>query len=232
MPTAVVTGANRGIGLEFVHQLTKAGWEVYALCRQSSEELEGLQPKKIFIADVRHVQEIQNIFASIDEPLDLLINNAGVSDGRWSTFDEVEWDVALEVLEVNAISPMMVTQAALPLLRQATNPCVAMVTSLMGSIGDCQSGKSYAYRASKAALNMIIKNLSIELKRTHKQSIVVGLHPGTVDSALSKPYQTRVPKHQLFSPSLSAKYLHQVLNELTIRDTGHILDWAGKELAP
>ena len=221
MPTAVVTGANRGIGLEFVHQLTKAGWEVYALCRQSSEELEGLQPKKIFIADVRHVQEIQNIFASIDEPLDLLINNAGVSDGRWSTFDEVEWDVALEVLEVNAISPMMVTQAALPLLRQATNPCVAMVTSLMGSIGDCQSGKSYAYRASKTALNMFTVAARNELRNDGIRTIL--LHPGWVKTDMGGPNAPVLVQDSV------AGMLEQI-QALEMEDSGQFVEYTGQVL--
>jgi NAD(P)-dependent dehydrogenase (short-subunit alcohol dehydrogenase family) len=221
MPTAVVTGANRGIGLEFVHQLTKAGWEVYALCRQSSKELEGLQPKKIFTADVRHVQEIQNIFASIDEPIDLLINNAGVSDGRWSTFDEVEWDVALEVLEVNAISPMMVTQAALPLLRRATNPCVAMVTSLMGSIGDCQSGKSYAYRASKTALNMFTAAARNELRNDGIRTIL--LHPGWVKTDMGGPNAPVLVQDSV------AGMLEQI-QALEMEDSGQFVEYTGQVL--
>jgi NAD(P)-dependent dehydrogenase (short-subunit alcohol dehydrogenase family) len=221
MPTAVVTGANRGIGLEFVHQLTKAGWEVYALCRQSSEELEGLQPKKIFTADVRHEQEIKDVFASIDESLDLLINNAGVSDGRWSRFDDVEWDVALKVLQVNAISPMMVTQAALPHLRLATNPCVAMVTSLMGSIRDCQSGKSYAYRASKTALNMFTAAARNELRNDGIRTIL--LHPGWVKTDMGGPNAPVLVQDSV------AGMLEQI-QALEMEDSGQFVEYTGQLL--
>ena len=137
-----------------------------------------------------------------------------------------------QVFKANTIAPTLLAKHFAPRLNKHSRSVLAALSARVGSISDNRLGGWYAYRASKAALNMIIKNLSIELKRTHKQSIVVGLHPGTVDSALSKPYQTRVPEHQLFSPSRSAKYLHQVLNHLTIEDTGHILDWAGKEIAP
>jgi len=221
MPTAVVTGANRGIGLEFVRQLTKTGWEVYAVCRQSSEDLEACRPKKIFTADVRHEQDIKQVFASINEPLDLLINNAGVSDGRWSRFDDVEWDVALEVLKVNALSPMMVTQAALPHLRSATNPCVAMVTSLMGSIGDCQSGKSYAYRASKTALNMFTAAARNELGNDGIRTIL--LHPGWVKTDMGGP---NAPVHVEESV---AGMLEQT-QALKMIDSGPFVEYTGQEL--
>ena len=223
MPTAVITGANRGIGLEFVHQLTKAGWEVYALCRQSSQELEAYRPKKIFTVDVRHEQEIKDVFASIDEPLNLLINNAGVSDGRWSKFDDVEWDVALEVLQVNAISPMMVTQAALPHLRLATNPCVAMVTSLMGSIGDCQSGKSYAYRASKTALNMFTAAARNELRTDGIRTIL--LHPGWVKTDMGGP---NAPVHVKDSVTGMLEQIESISLEKSgqfVEYTGQVLPW-------
>ncbi|MDA0716107.1 MAG: SDR family NAD(P)-dependent oxidoreductase [archaeon] len=90
MPTAVVTGANRGIGLEFVRQLLCGGWGVFAACRSSSEALTSLGPKHFFTADVRHQPKVNSIFSSLDSPIGLLINNAEVSDGRWMTFDDVE----------------------------------------------------------------------------------------------------------------------------------------------
>jgi NAD(P)-dependent dehydrogenase (short-subunit alcohol dehydrogenase family) len=221
MPTAVVTGANRGIGLEFVRQLLSHGWDVYAVCRSSSEALTSLGPKHIFIADVRHQPEVHSIFSSIDSPIDLLINNAGVSDGRWVTFDDVQWDVALDVLHVNAISPMMVTQSALPLLRKASNPCVAMVTSLMGSIGDCQSGRSYAYRASKTALNMFTTAARNELQQQGIRTIL--LHPGWVKTDMGGPNAPVGVQESV------AGMLEQIMT-ISIEESGRFVEYTGQVL--
>jgi NAD(P)-dependent dehydrogenase (short-subunit alcohol dehydrogenase family) len=221
MPTAVVTGANRGIGLEFVRQLLSHGWDVYAVCRSSSEALTSLGPKHIFNADVRHQPEVHSIFSSIDSPIDLLINNAGVSDGRWVTFDDVQWDVALDVLYVNAISPMMVTQSALPLLRKASNPCVAMVTSLMGSIGDCQSGRSYAYRASKTALNMFTTAARNELQQQGIRTIL--LHPGWVKTDMGGPNAPVGVQESV------AGMLEQIMT-ITIEESGRFVEYTGQVL--
>jgi NAD(P)-dependent dehydrogenase (short-subunit alcohol dehydrogenase family) len=221
MPTAVVTGANRGIGLEFVRQLLSSGWNVYAICRTPSDALESIEPQGIFVADVRHQREIQSVFSSIDSPIDVLINNAGVSDGRWATFDDVQWDVALDVLHVNAISPMMVTQSALPLLRKASNPCIAMVTSLMGSIGDCQSGRSYAYRASKTALNMFTTAARNELQHEGIRTIL--LHPGWVKTDMGGPNAPISVQESV------AGMLEQIKN-IALEDAGQFVEYTGQVL--
>ena len=106
------------------------------------------------------------------------------------------------------------------------------MTARVGSISDNQLGGWYAYRASKAALNMLIKNIAIETKRTHPKSIVVGLHPGTVDSALSKPFQHFIDKEHIFTPEYSVKQLTKVIESLTENDSGKLFDWKGLEIAP
>ena len=106
----------------------------------------------------------------------------------------------------------------------------AALTARVGSIGDNRLGGWHAYRASKAALNMLIRNYGIEQARLNPDFIVAGLHPGTVDTALSHPFQKNVPDQQLFSPTESAKHLLRVIDGLTPADSGKCFDWAGKEI--
>ena len=108
----------------------------------------------------------------------------------------------------------------------------AALSARVGSISDNILGGWYAYRSSKAALNMIIKNAAIEISRSNKQAIVVGMHPGTVDSHLSKPFQSRVPKHQLFTPEYAAEKLLHVMTALMPSDSGKCFAWDGKEILP
>ena len=131
MPVALVTGGNRGLGLELVKQLLDRGYTVHATYRVEKGGLgeiadAKLQPHQM---DVRDEVAIGKVVAAIDGPLDLLVNNAGISDGRWSQIADIEFDVVSEVLEVNAISPVRVVQHTLPLLKEAGGATVVMVTS-------------------------------------------------------------------------------------------------------
>ena len=116
----------------------------------------------------------------------------------------------------------------LHLLRQDNKAVFAALSARVGSISDNRLGGWYSYRASKAALNMLIKTAAIEQARKYKNKIVIGLHPGTVDTALSKPFQGNVPGGKLFSPQQSATYLLNVVNDVTVDNTGQLLDWNGK----
>lgn len=129
---------------------------------------------------------------------------------------------------INCIAPLI-------LLRQLTNNLtdytkIVFLSARVGSISENELGGWYAYRMSKAALNMMIKNLSIELRRRYKNIIVCGMHPGTVDSKLSKPYSGFV-KHEIFAPSQSAAMLKKVIDELSLKHSGKIYDYAFQEIA-
>ena len=115
-------------------------------------------------------------------------------------------------------------------LSKETNSVMAILSARVGSISDNRLGGWYAYRASKAALNMLIKTLSIEIKRTHKVSAIIGLHPGTVDSNLSKPFQNNVPDGKLFTPEYSASELLKVVFDRTEIDTGKVFAFDGSEI--
>jgi NAD(P)-dependent dehydrogenase (short-subunit alcohol dehydrogenase family) len=132
----------------------------------------------------------------------------------------------------NAILPLLVAKNFLPKM-DLDNPSIfAALSARVGSISDNKLAGWYGYRASKAALNMLIKNAAIEQRRRNKKSIVVTLHPGTVDSQLSQPYQRRLKEGQLFSPTDAASKLVAVLNKLRPQDSGKCFDWKGEEILP
>ena len=137
-----------------------------------------------------------------------------------------------EVFFVNTILPSIIAKHFIPKLSKNNQSILAFMSARVGSISDNKLGGWYAYRASKSALNMMIKNLSIEVGRKNKNAILVGLHPGTVNSKLSKPFQSNVPEKKLFTPDQSVNYLLQVLSKLKNEDSGKIFAWDGSEILP
>ncbi len=175
MPNAIVTGANRGIGLQLCHALKDRGYTVTALCRRRGDlaEEQGVHVHEGY--DVTDSAAIE-AFAKSVEPgtVDLLINNAGIM--RSMSLDNLDLEAAREQFEVNALGPLRVTQSLLPAFRDGAR--IALVTSRMGSIADNSSGGSYGYRMSKAALNAAGMSLARDL---HERGIAVAiLHPGYV----------------------------------------------------
>lgn len=136
------------------------------------------------------------------------------------------------VFAANTIAPALAIKHFGPRLRQNHRAVLAALSARIGSISDNKIGGWYSYRASKAALNMIIKTASIELGRTHPEAIIVGLHPGTVNSTLSKPFQSHIPKDKLFEPEFSAVQLMTVIEALKPVDSGHCFAWDGTHIAP
>lgn len=133
-----------------------------------------------------------------------------------------------QVFRINTIGPALVAKHFLPLLARERKAAFAAISARVGSIEDNALGGWHSYRASKAALNMLLKTFAIELARKHPLAFCVGLHPGTVDTGLSKPFQGGVPDHKLFSPSQSAGYLLGVLEGLEGGDSGKVFAWDGR----
>ena len=131
---------------------------------------------------------------------------------------------------INTILPAMIGKYFIPKLNKNSKSVFAVLSARVGSISDNRIGGWYSYRSSKAALNMIIKNFSIEVKRRNKNAIIVGLHPGTVNSNLSKPFQGNVEKNKLFEPTFSAGKLVGVIQNLSGVDSGKCIAWDGKEI--
>ncbi|MEG1029691.1 MAG: SDR family NAD(P)-dependent oxidoreductase, partial [Brevundimonas sp.] len=131
---------------------------------------------------------------------------------------------------INAVGPALAARHFLPLLPRGQRAVFAALSARVGSISDNRLGGWHSYRASKAALNMILKTLSVELARTHPQAVVAGLHPGTVDTALSAPFQRGVKPDKLFSPAFSAARLLAVIEGLTPADSGGVFAWDGAQI--
>ena len=154
MQVAVVTGANRGIGNFWTSKLLEEGWKVYAGYRNDLGGLKiiensNLIPLKL---DVTNNDSIFEFSMKIDDNIDLLINNAGVPDGRWRSVEEIDDEWALEVININSLGPVRMVKSLYPKLKGGDLTKIIMISSLMGSIDDCKIGRSYAYRASKTEI--------------------------------------------------------------------------------
>ena len=184
MRTAVVTGASRGIGSEFVVRLLEDGWRVYAGYRSDMHRLDLIENDNLFChkLDVTSNDSIKKFADNIDSNIDLLINNAGVPDGRWRNIKEIDDQWMLEVLDINSVGPVRMVKEFYDKMSHESVTTIAMISSLMGSIDDCHSGRSYAYRASKTALNM----LSVAMKKEALQDNIsfLILHPGWVKTRM------------------------------------------------
>lgn len=179
--------------------------------------------------------EAANLAASTGS-LDLVIVTNGIlHDADFmpeKSLKELSVEKFLRTFQVNTIVPALIAKHFLPKLNREKIAIFAALSAKVGSISDNNLGGWYAYRASKAALNMIIKNAAIEIARTHNQAIIVGLHPGTVDSPLSKPFHKNLPNNKLFSPDESVKNLLEVLRGLSPNQSGRCFAWDGEEILP
>ena len=207
MPNTLVTGCNRGIGLQLVTQLQARGDSVIGICRTSTPELNALGIRIIDGIDVSDGPSVQSLKAALgDEPLDILINNAGIL--LRDMFGDIDYDAMLRQYAVNALGPLRVTEALADNLHQGSK--VAIVSSRVGSIDDNGSGGNWGYRASKAAVNMIGTNLMHALK---PRGIAVALlHPGLVATDMTGQHG--------ISAVDSARGLIERINELNLENTG------------
>jgi NAD(P)-dependent dehydrogenase (short-subunit alcohol dehydrogenase family) len=155
-------------------------------------------------------------------------------DGRGpeKAFAELEAAWLARQYAVNAIGPALVAKHFLPLMPRGDRSVFAALSARIGSIGDNRLGGWYGYRAAKAALNQLIRTFAIEERRRNDRSIVVGLHPGTVDTALSKPFQANVRPGTLFTPDRAAMQLLDVIDGLKMTDSGKVFDHEGVEIIP
>lgn len=208
MPTALITGANRGIGLELCRTLCDAQFRVIAACRTSSTELAKLDLRVIESIDVSSGKSVEDLARALEgESLDLVINNAGILTVE--TLDQLDVARIQKQFEVNALGPLRVTHALLPNLKRGSK--IALITSRMGSIGDNGSGGYYGYRMSKAALNMAGVSLARDLK---SKGISVGIfHPGYVATDMTG-------HHGNTSARESAAQLVERIAQLTLENTG------------
>lgn len=223
----LITGTSRGIGLEMTRQLLEAGHAVHALSRspEKSKPLMTLRESHhnqlfLFTVDVNSDAEVASFVGKMDQQaiIDVLVNNAGVyGDAR--SFEKLSLEETKQTILTNSIAPMRITRALLPFLKRSNQPKVAHITSLMGSIADNESGGSYGYRMSKAALNMFHKSFTID----HPNIISLAIHPGWVQTDMGG-------ENAPTDPAESVKGILKVISNASLRDSGRYLDFEGNEL--
>ncbi len=233
---AAIFGSSGGIGKALVAALAQRGVPVLAGSRAGAGgDLPGVIP---FAFDLEDETSIQRAVAGWGEAIpDLVIVATGVLSlpggiGPERSLRQLDPDAMARIMYLNAIGPALIAKHVLPLFPRDTPASFAAISARVGSIGDNRIGGWHSYRASKAALNMLIRNFAIELGRTHKQALAVGLHPGTVDTQLSEPFQNNLPDGQLTAPDDCAANLLDVLQGLTPANSGEVFDWKGERIAP
>ncbi|MCW9010964.1 SDR family oxidoreductase [Marinobacter sp.] len=214
----VITGANRGIGLELARHYAAEGCEVIGVCRQSSDELASVADQVIDGVDVTTDAGIDKLKSGLaGKSISLLINNAGLLQDE--QLGSIDFDSIRTQMEINAYAPLRVAEALVPLMGQGSK--IANITSRMGSIADNDSGGRYGYRASKAALNAFGKSLAVDLKP--RGIAVAQLHPGYVKTRM-------VNFGGLITPEESARGLAERIANLTLENTGSFWHSNGEEL--
>jgi NAD(P)-dependent dehydrogenase (short-subunit alcohol dehydrogenase family) len=241
---ALVTGASSGLGLAVVRALLQRDdvAQLSAVARRAgaSAELAALadqHPARLrrIDADLTDPADLERLASAVDgAALHLLFNAAGLLHGEGLEPEKALSQLGLQALErsfaINAFAPILLCRALLPRLPKDA-PCVlASLSARVGSIGDNRLGGWYSYRAAKAAQNQLLRTLSVELKRSHRRATVLLLHPGTVDTPLSAPFQARVPADKLFSPEHSAAQLLRVIAEATPERSGGFYAYDGSEI--
>jgi NAD(P)-dependent dehydrogenase (short-subunit alcohol dehydrogenase family) len=232
----IIVGASGGIGAAFIDHLTAADQvaQIYALSRQGVAHTSPKVANLTFdFTDEENLKAAAESLRELD-PFDLIIVATGLLHGEGVSPEKSIRDLSFEGFETsfksNVVGPAMTAKYFLPLLNRHHKSVFAALSARVGSISDNRMGGWYAYRASKAALNMVLKTLAIEYGRRFKQAVIIGLHPGTVDTGLSKPFQANVPEGKLFTPEFSTTKLLEVIDQVGPEQSGLLFDWAGEEI--
>ena len=228
MKTTLITGANRGIGLEFSRQYAAEGWRVLACSRypEKSDALNKLAAQypeliKMYALDVSdHVQIERLAQVLADESIDLLINNAGIyPDSDKSGFGHTDYAEWVQAFRTNTMAPLKMAETFATQITRSKQKTIVTITSKMGSIADNGGGGSYLYRTSKTAVNMVVKSLAIDLKPSGITAVV--FHPGWVKTDMGGP-------NALISAEQSVSGIRQVISRLTLADSGKFFGYDGQ----
>ena len=226
---ALVFGAGGGLGAAFAAELSSHPRveRVYSAARRAAP------PWQFTLQDETSIAAVVAA-AAAEGPLDLVLVATGVLHGAqlrpeksWRSLDAA---ALAEAFAVNATGPALIAKHALGHLRRDAKSVFACLSARVGSIEDNRLGGWHAYRASKAALNMLVRTCAVELRQRNPGALCVALHPGTVDTALSKPFQNAVDPAKLFTPAQSARALLGVLDRLTPADSGRLWAWDGQPI--
>ena len=225
MPTVLITGANRGLGLEFARQYAADGWRVLGTCRKpaAATELKAIKGDvQVHALDMRDDAQIPPLAMTLaQERIDILVNNAGISGPR-EHFGKTDTQIWLDVFHVNSIAPVHMAEAFVDHLERGGRKLIVNITSKMGSVTDNTSGGSYIYRSSKAALNMVAKTLAVDL--ASRGITVVLFHPGWVRTDMGGP-------GALITARESVSAMRDKISTLGPADTGKFFNFDGRPLA-
>jgi NAD(P)-dependent dehydrogenase (short-subunit alcohol dehydrogenase family) len=227
MPSILITGANRGLGLEFAKQYASAGYRVFAAAREPARagELEALAASNralsVHALDVADAASIGALARALrGEAIDILLNNAGVMGPKRQSFGQIDYDGMLETFRINTLGPLLMAEAFVEQVARSERKMMVAITSGMGSIDD-SSGGSYAYRASKAALNMTYHNLALDLKA--RGIIAFVINPGWVQTAMGGT-------HAPTPVEASIAAMRKVFDGMTLEQSGSFMDYRGGTL--
>lgn len=228
MKTTLITGANRGIGLEFVRQYAADNWRVFACSRHPEKSgtlnvLAARYPEQITVhtLDVADHIQIEGLALLLtNESIDLLLNNAGIYMATHKD-DNIDYEAWAHAFLVNTMAPLKMAQVFAAQIARSNQRMIVTISSKMGSIGDNSGGDSYIYRSSKAAVNMVVKSLAIDLKPVGITAVV--LHPGWVQTEMGGP-------NALISTTQSVSGMRHVISQLTLADSGKFFAYDGKTI--
>lgn len=233
--SAAVFGSNGAIGHALCQELAARGVD-RILAGSRRGDIPSQAPFEPFAFDLEDEASIALAAQAFsDNPPEWIIVATGVltldhAVGPERTLKRLDPETMAKVIALNTIGPALIAKHFLPLMPRDRAFVFAALSARVGSISDNRLGGWHSYRASKAALNMLIRNFALEMGRTHKHGVVVGLHPGTVDSALSRPFQTNLPEGQVTAPEEAASSMISVLSALGASDSGHVFDYSGARI--
>ncbi len=224
MYTVLITGANRGLGLEMVKQYSAEGWQVIACCREpnQADALHKLSKEiKILKLDVSDTRSIKDLIHHVgNQSIDILLNNAGVLPED-QAFGTIEAELLIDTFKINTVAPFILAEGLFKNIAASSLKVIANMSSVMGSLSQNSSGGNYAYRSTKAALNAITKSMAIDLK-PHGIKLVV-LHPGWVQTDMGGA-------NAMITPEESVQNILKVLSNLSLTDSGSFIRYDGSKL--
>ncbi|MEM0985060.1 MAG: SDR family NAD(P)-dependent oxidoreductase [Pseudomonadota bacterium] len=232
---SVVFGVSGGIGRAFAEALVaREEGPVIGFSRGAPAALPGATLHLCDITDEDQVAAAAKVVKDAGAPSLVIVATGILSDGDAlqpeKTYRHQSMDAFERVFRINTFGPALIAKHIIPLMPRKERAVFAALSARVGSISDNRLGGWHAYRASKAALNMLIRNYAIEQAHRNPAFVAAALHPGTVDTALSKPFQRGVPDDRLFSPDRAASKLLRVIDGLTPDDSGNAFDHAGKQI--
>ena len=222
MPTVLITGANRGLGLEFARQYAADGWKVLATCRDPNSAtdlnaIEGnIQILPLDVADFLAIETVARILSA--EKIDLLLNNAGVHGSRNVAFGTTDYDDWTEVFRINSQAPLKMAECFIEQITSSDKKLIVSISSWLGSMSANEAGEQYTYRSSKAALNAVTKSMSIDL--AEKDVTAVVYHPGWARTDMGGA-------NAEVDPVESVNGIRDGINMLTIADSGNFFNYDG-----